>query len=120
MYAPRNRSIYWNQSFAVPTSGNAHAISVDVRAYGYPSTATAVDLLLGCKSKGDGAYVTAYDGTSGSTESIAIYPTAPLRQGWNFGRGKVQLSNSRFLLRVRPIGQPVEVIATLKGYYTLE
>ena len=120
VYAPRNRSIYWNQSFAVPTSGNAHAISVDVRAYGYPSTATAVDLLLGCKSKGDGAYVTAYDGTSGSTESIAIYPTAPLRQGWNFGRGRVQLSNSRFLLRVRPIGQPVEVIATLKGYYTLE
>ena len=120
VYAPRNRIIYNNHSFAVPASGEFHSISVDVRSYGYPSAATAVDLLLACRSKGDGAYVAAYDGTGSSVENIAVYPTAPLRQGWNFSRGKVQLSSSRFLLRVRPIDQPVEVIATLKGYYTLE
>ena len=120
MYAPRNRSIYRSQTFNLPASGDSHSISIDVTAYGYPATATAVDLLVGCRSKGDGAYVAAYDGTTSSVENIAVYPTAPLRQGWNFGRGKVQLSSSRFLLRIRPIGQPVEVIATLKGYYTLE
>jgi N-acetylmuramoyl-L-alanine amidase len=120
VYVPRNRTIYKNRTFGLPSSGVAHQIYVDVTAYGYPSQATAVDLLLGCRSRGDGAYVAAYDGTTGSLSNAAVYPTAPLRYDWNFGRGRVQLDGSKFLLSVRPIDHPVDVIASLKGYYALE
>jgi hypothetical protein len=106
--------------FTVPPSGVAHLIYVDVRDFGYPSTATAVDLLVGCTSKGDGAYAAAYDGTVESQRNIAVYPTAPLRQGWMFGRGRVELTGSRFLMRVRPVGHPMEVTVTLKGYHMLD
>jgi hypothetical protein len=120
MYVPRNFSIYQNQTFDLPFSGMAHEIYVDVTTYGYPTKATAVDLMIGCRSRGDGAYVAAFDGTTGGLESIAVYPSAPLRNQWNFGRGRVRLNSSKFLLRIRPIDYPVEIIVTLKGYYALE
>lgn len=120
VYIPSNRIVYRRQAFGVPASGVAHEIMIDVTAYGYPREATAVDLHVGCRSRGDGAYVAAMDGTGGDLAEVAVYPTAPLRNDWGFGRGRVQLLNSRFLLMVRPMGQPVDVIAILKGYYALE
>ncbi len=120
MYVPSNRTIYRRQTFGLPASAAAHEVIVDVTAYGYPRKATAVDLHLGCRSRGDGAYVAAVDGTGEDLAEVAVYPTAPLRNEWNFGRGRVQLANSRFRLMIRPMGQPVDVIAILKGYYALE
>lgn len=119
VFVPNNRTIYQNRIFN-PT-GNTYEINVNVTTFGYPSAATAVDLLVGCRSRGDGAYVAAYDGTSGRLlDRVGVYPTAPLRRDWNFGRGRVQLTGSKFQLRVHPASEPVEVIAVLKGYYALE
>jgi len=120
VYVPASRTIYRRQSFGVPRSGVAHQVVVNVTGHGYPSSATAVDLFLGCRSRGDGAYAAAMDGVNGAMDQLAVYPTAPLRNEWNFSRGRVQLSGSKFTLLVRPVGQPVDVIAILKGYYALE
>ena len=120
VYVPVSRTIYRRQPFNVPPSGVAHQIVINVTTHGFPSSATAVDLFLGCRSRGDGAYAAAMDGTGGSMDQLAVYPTAPLRNDWNFSRGRVQLNGSKFTLLVRPMGQPVDVIAILKGYYALE
>ena len=120
VYMPRNRAVYWRQSFDPSASGEASQIVIDVGSYGYPTEATAVDLLLGCRSRGDGSYVVAYDGSVGSLDKVAVYPTAPLRNEWCISRGRVQLESSKFLLGIRHRGHPVEVIAILKGYYALE
>jgi len=118
MYTPSPAVIYSYQSFPSPTGQGPQTITVDVNAYGYPAEAVAVELLLGCRSWTDGAYVVAYDGVTGSLDRIAVYPTAPIRNQWAITRGRVELAGSSFLLLVRPTGDPVEVIAVLKGYYT--
>jgi N-acetylmuramoyl-L-alanine amidase len=119
VYVPKNRVLYDTKTFAASASG--YSINVNVIALGFPSQATAVELFVGCRSRGDGAYVAAYDGTSGRLlDRMAVYPTAPLRRDWNFGRGRVQLTGSSFQLRIHPAREPVDVIAVLKGYYTLE
>ena len=120
VYAPGNRIIYRRQPFAATADGTAHQIVIDVRAYGYPQEATAVDVFVGCRSRGDGSYAAALDGVGGDMDKLAVYPTAPLRNGWSFGRGRVQLQDSKFLLMVRPVGHPVDVIAILKGFFALE
>jgi hypothetical protein len=119
MYTPSRTSIYEYQSFAAPAPPEvAHMTTVDVTAHGYPPEAVAVELLVGCRSWVDGAYVVAYDGLEFSVGSIALYPTASMRNQWAFSRGRVELAGSRFLLRIRPVGEPIEVIVILKGYYT--
>lgn len=120
VFVPNNRTIYQVKTFYAPSSGAAHKILVDVRNFGYPTAATAIDIMIGCRSRGDGSYVAAYDGTLESTTTMALYPTAPVRNEWEFARGRVQLKSSRFLLRIRPKGHPMEVTATMKGYFTLE
>ena len=94
-------------------------ITVDVSAYAYPPAAIAVELLLGCRSWGDSAYVAAYDGLTGALDRIALYPTARMRNHWTFISSRVELEDSSFLLRIRPHDEPIEVIAVFKGYYTI-
>ena len=94
-------------------------ITVDVSAHAYPPEAVAVELLLGCRSWVDGACVAAYDGLTGALDRIALYPTALMREHGTFIGGRVELEGSSFLLRIRPHDEPIEVIAVLKGYYTL-
>jgi hypothetical protein len=118
MYTPSRIAIYGTKSFAVPQSGVAHTVTVDVTQYGYPPDAVAVELLLGCRSWTDGAYAAAYDGTTASVDRIAAYPTALMRNQWGFARCRVELEGSRFLLRIRPEDEMIEVIAVLKGYYS--
>ncbi len=117
MYTPSRTSIYEYETFSPPSDQRAHMIAVDVSAHGYPPEAVAVELLLGCRSWGDGAYVAAYDGLAAHVDRIALYPTALVRNKWAFTRGRVELEGSSFLLRIRPDGEPVEVIVVLKGYY---
>jgi hypothetical protein len=115
MYTPDRKTIYDYATF--------DAISqslIDVTAHGYPPEATAVDFVLGCRSWGDGAYVAAYDGAQMSLDRIAVYPTAPIRNQWAITRGRVELEGSKFLVRVRPDGDMIQVIAVLKGYYTAD
>ncbi len=118
MYTPSRTSIYEYETFP-PSAQRAQTITVDVTSYGYPPEAVAVELLLGCRSWGDGAYVVAYDGVSAGIDRIALYPTAPMRDQPAFSRGRVELEGSSFLLTIRHKGEPIEVIAVLKGYYTL-
>jgi hypothetical protein len=119
MYTPIKVSIHEYRSFAPPAPpAVAHETTVDVTGYGYPTEAVAVELLVGCRSWVDGAYVAAYDGVEFSVGNIALYPSASMRNQWMFSRGRVELANSRFLLRIRPVGEPIEVIVILKGYYT--
>jgi len=113
MYTPSRTSIYEYQSFSALTH-----VTVDVTAHGYPAEAVAVELLLGCRSWGDGAYVAAYDGLQVSADRIAVYPTALMRNQWAISPGRVELGGSSFTLRIRPVGDPIQVIAVLKGYYT--
>jgi hypothetical protein len=117
MYTPSRATIYEYESFSPPAGQRAHIVTADVTAYGYPAEAVAVELLLGCRSWGDGGYVAAYDGNEMSLDRIAVYPTALMRNQWVFGRARVELDDSSFLLRIRPAGNPIEVIAVLKGYY---
>jgi len=119
MYTPNRVAVYPYVTFAVPSGGQAaHVITVDVTAHGYSPEAVAVELFVGCRSWVDGAYVAAYDGVEFSVGNIALYPSAPMRNQWMFSRGRVELANSRFLLRIRPVGEAIEVIVILKGYYT--
>ncbi len=118
MYTPSRVFVYEYESLAPRPGEPAWGGTVDVTRYGYPPEATAVELLLGCQSWGDGAYVVAYDGVTGSLDRTALYPTAPVRNEWAFSRGRVELDGSKFLLWVRPRGEPLIVIAILKGYYT--
>ena len=119
MYTPSRASIYEYVAFATPPEPEvAHTISIDVTAYGYPPETVAVELLLGCRSWGDGGYVAAYDGLEVTADRIAVYPTSLMRNHWALSRGRVELEGSSFLLRIRPVGDPVEVIVVLKGYYT--
>ena len=120
VYIPSDSIIYWRQGFDMPAAGVTQNITIDVGDFGYPSQATAVDLFLGCRSRGDGAFVVAYDGTADRLDRVAIYPTAPLRYDWSFSRGRVQLNGSEFLLKIGHAGYPVDVFAILKGYYALE
>ena len=113
MYTPSRTSIYKYQYFSALTHG-----PVNVTAHGYPAEAVAVELLLGCRSWGDGGYVAAYDGLQMTADRIAVYPTALIRNQWALSRGRVELEGSRFLLRIRPAGDPIQVIVILKGYYT--
>ncbi len=119
MYTPSRASIYEYQTFAPPTPPEmAYTTAVDAAAYGYPPEAVAVELLVGCRSWVDGAYVAAYDGLEIAVGTIAVYPTALMRNQWSFARGRVELTGSSFTLRVRPAGDTIQVIAILKGYYT--
>ncbi len=120
MYTPSRTSVYEYQSFSpISKSVVAHMITVDVTTNGYPSEAVAVELLLGCRSWADGAYVAAYDGVTASLDRIAVYPSTPMRNQWAITSGRVELESSSFLLRIRPVGEPIEVIVVLKGYYTV-
>lgn len=118
MYTPSRVIIYDEYAFHPPSDARAHMITVDVTGQGYPAEAVAVEVLLGCRSWADGAYVSAYDGLEPVTETIAVYPVSPMRNQWAFGRGRVELDASRFMLRVRPNIEDLEVIVVLKGYYT--
>ena len=119
MYTPSRTSIYEYQSFAPPAPPKAaYVTTLDVTAYGYPPEAVAVELLVGCRSWVDGAYVVAYDGLEASVGSIAVYPMTLMRNQWSFARGRVELAGSSFTLRVRPSGDTIQVIVVLKGYYT--
>ena len=119
MYTPSNVSVYEYRTFSPPAPpAVAHETTVDVTGYGYPVGAVAVELLVGCRSWVDGAYVAAYDGLDVNVGNIALYPSASMRNQWAFSRARVELANSRFLLRIRPVGEPIEVIVILKGYYT--
>ncbi len=112
MYTPSRTSIYEYQYFSALTR-----VTVDVTAHGYPAEAVAVELLLGCRSWADGAYVAAYDGVTATADRIAVYPTALMRNQWAIARGRVELEGSSFLLNIRPKGDPIQVIAVLKGYH---
>src|SRR3990172_6922135 len=114
MYTPSKVSIYEYQSFAPP---GPYVSAIDATTHGYPPEAVAVELLVGCRSWVDGAYAVAYDGVEFSVGSISLYPTASMRNQWAFSRGRVELAGSSFLLRIRPVGEPIEVIVILKGYY---
>ena len=119
MYTPSNVSVYEYRTFSPPAPpAVAHETTVDVTGYGYPVGAVAVELLVGCRSWVDGAYVAAYDGLDVNVGNIALYPSASLRNQWAFSRARVELANSRFLLRIRPVVEPIEIIVVLKGYYT--
>lgn len=121
MYTPSRVSIYEYETLAPRSGEPAFGATVNVTRYGYPPEATAVELLLGCQSWGDGAYVVAYDGVTdiaGRLDRTAVYHTALMRNQWSFSSGRVELENSSFLLWVRPIDEPITVIAVLKGYYT--
>jgi hypothetical protein len=119
MYTPNRVAVYPYVTFPIPPDGGAaHSVTLDVTAYGYPAEATAVELFVGCRSWVDGAYVAAYDGVTGGLDRTALYVTAPIRNQWTFSRGRVELDGSSFLLWIRPVNEPIEVIAVLKGYYT--
>ncbi|HLB26576.1 MAG TPA: hypothetical protein VJN32_02925 [Dehalococcoidia bacterium] len=116
MYTPSKVSIYEYQSFAPP---GPYVSAIDASTHGYPPEAVAVELLVGCRSWVDGAYVAAYDGLESGVGSIAVYPTTPMRNQWSFARGRVELAGSSFTLRIRPTGgDKIQVIVVLKGYYT--
>ena len=119
MYTPSRVTIYEYSSFLPPSGQTAVQVAVDVTTFGYPAEATAVELLLGCRSWADGGYVAAYDGTvAQSLDRIAVYPTTLMRNQWSMTRGRVELEGSQFVLRIRPAtSEPIEVIAVLKGYY---
>ena len=118
MYTPNRVAVYPYVTFAVPSGGQAaHVITVDVTAHGYPPEAVAVELFVGCRSWADGAYVVAYDGLTGGLDRTALYVTAPVRNQWTFSRARVELDGSSFLMWVRPMTEPIEVIVVLKGYY---
>ena len=119
MYTPSKVSVYEYRTFAPPAPpAVAHETTVDVTGYGYPAEAVAVELLVGCRSWVDGAYVAAYDGLDVNVGNIALYPSASMRNQWAFSRARVELASSRFLLRIRPVVEPIEIIVVLKGYYT--
>lgn len=119
MYTPNRVTLYNYKPFSPASASNpAHQVTVNVTSHGYPAGAVALELLVGCRTWDDGAYVAAYDGTQPSADRIAVYTTAQIRNAWTFGRGRVELSNSSFLLRIRPIGEPIEVLVVMKGYYT--
>ena len=118
MYTPNRVAVYPYVTFAVPSGGQAaHVITVDVTAHGYSPEAVAVELFVGCRSWVDGAYVVAYDGVTGGLDRTALYVTAPVRNQWTFSRARVELDGSSFLMWVRPMTEPIEVIVVLKGYY---
>lgn len=119
MYTPSRAIVYQKESFPPIPGQVAQPISVDVTSHGYPPEAVAVELLLGCRSWGDGAYVVAYDGVTSALDRIAVYPTSLMRNQWALSRARVELEGSSFLLWIRPYELPVEVIAVLKGYYTV-
>jgi len=119
MYTPSRATIYELETFLPRAPGRgAQTIAIDVTAYGYPAGAEAVELLLGCQSWGDGGYAVAYDGLTAATDRIAAHPTALMRNAFTMTRARVELENSSFLLLIRPVEEPVKIIAVLKGYYT--
>src|SRR4030067_2423762 len=116
MYTPSNVSVYEYRTFSPPAPpAVAHETTVDVTGYGYPVGAVAVELLVGCRRWVDGAYVAAYDGLDVNVGNIALYPSESMRNQWAFSRARVELASSRFLLRIRPVVEPIEIIVVLKG-----
>jgi hypothetical protein len=118
MYTPSRASIYEYEVFPLIEGQRHQDVMVNVSSYGFPPEAVAVELLLGCCSWTDGSYVAAFDGVTGGLDRIAVYPTAQIRNQWTISRGRVELEGSKFLLRIRPVQEPVQVIAVLKGYFT--
>jgi hypothetical protein len=118
MYTSNRASIYEYEVFPLIEGQKHQDVTVDVTSYGFPPEALAVELLLGCRSWTDGSYVAAFDGATGGLDRIAVYPTALIRNQWSISRGRVELEGSSFLLRVRPVGDSIQVIAILKGYFT--
>jgi hypothetical protein len=115
MYIANPKTVFGYVSFSAITES-----PIDVTDHGYPPEAVAVDLMLGCRSWGDGAYVAAYDGAQMSLDRIAVYPTALMRNQWAISRGRVELEDSKFLVKIRPDGDSIQVIGVLKGYYTAD
>jgi hypothetical protein len=118
MYIVNRATIYAYQTFTASAGQTAVMQTIDASDYGVPGNAVAVELLLGCRSWGDGGYIAAFDGVDQGVDRIAIYPTALMRNQWGIARGRVELDASQFLLRIRPDSSPIEVIAVIKGYYT--